>query len=102
MKLLNHGYGIWYGNVTQKIILNLTGFEKGDELDLYVDIPVISVPSFFNSPGHNESWMLLLRIIFNIPALKDVLLHNWLLPILAPYNLMFDYHDHPSIYLRFK
>ena len=102
MKLLNHGYGIWYGNVTQKIILNLSGFEKGDELGLYADISVITAPSFFNSPGHNESWMLLLRIVYNIPALKDVLLHNWLLPILAPYNLLFDGpFDYPSIFLRF-
>jgi len=89
MKLLHHGQGIWFGNVTQNINLNLTGFEKGDELELTVDIPVIRIPDL-DTPGNNESWEWFLRLIYNIPVLKDVLLHNWLLPILAPYNLMFD------------
>ena len=98
MKLLHHGHGIWYGNVTQDINLNLTGFEKGDEIELTVDIPVIRIPRIY-SPGHNESWEWFLRLIYNIPVLKDMLLHNWLLPILAPYNLMF---DRPAIFLRFQ
>jgi len=96
MKLLHHGHGIWYGNVTQDINLNLTGFEKGDELELTVDIPVIRIPSAL---GNNESWDWFLRLIYNIPVLKDMLLHDWLLPILAPYNLMF---DEPAIFLRFQ
>jgi len=100
MKLLHHGQGIWHGNVTQNILLNLTGFEKGDEIALTIDIPVITIPTGrFDSPGNNESWKLFLRFIYNIPMLKDVLLHNWLLPVLAPYNLMF---DSTAIYLRFQ
>ncbi|GAI31814.1 unnamed protein product, partial [marine sediment metagenome] len=98
MKLLHHGHGIWYGNVTQDINLNLTGFEKGDELELTVGIPVIRVPSL-DTPGNNESWKWFLRFIYNIPVLKDTLLHKWLLPILAPYNLMF---ESPVIFLRFQ
>ena len=85
MKLLHHGQGIWYGNVTQEINLNLTGFEKGDELELTVDIPVIRIP-FLDTPGNNELWEWFLRLIYNIPVLKDVLLNNWLLPILECYQ----------------
>jgi len=98
MKLLHRGQGIWYGNVTQDINLNLTGFEKGDELELTVDISVIRIPDL-DTPGNNESWEWFLRFIYNIPVLKDTLLHNWLLPILAPYNLMF---DSSIIFLRFQ
>ncbi len=45
---------------------------------------------------------VVLRLIYNIPVLKDVLLNNWLLPILAPYNLMFDWGNHTTIHLRFQ
>jgi len=100
LKLKHQGYWIWNENVTQEIIVHPKDFKKGDELQLYVNISSIHVP-FLKSPGNTKSLEYILRIIYNTPVIKKLLLYNWALPFLAPYNMMF-HAIHPSIFIRFQ
>jgi hypothetical protein len=98
LKLKHHGHWIWNENITQEIIIHPKDFKKGDELKLYVNISNIHVP-FLNSPSNSKSWEYILRIFYNTPVINKLLLYNWALPFLAPYNMMF--HD-PAIVIRFQ
>jgi parallel beta-helix repeat protein len=100
MKLKHHGHWIWNENVTQEIIIHPKDFKKGDELKLYVNISNIHVPAL-NSPGNTKSWENILRIIYNTPMINKLLLYNWALPFLAPYN-MINLEPLPAIVLRFQ
>jgi len=100
MKLKHHGYGIWYENVSQEIYIHPKDFKKGDELQLYVNISDIQVPGL-HSPGNTKSWEKFLRIAYNLPVINKLILHNWVLPILAPYNNVFN-RPIPIIVLHFQ
>ena len=100
MKLKHHGYWIWNENVSQEIYVHPKNFKKGDELQLYLNISGIHVPGL-NSPGNIKSWEKFLRIAYNLPVIHKLLLHNWVLPILAPYNMIF-HEPIPAIVLRFQ
>ena len=91
IKLKNHGYFKRAGNYSVEVCLDLTNVGSGDELTLYANNSIITVPYCF-TPKFNEFrvlWEYLLRFAYNLPFANKLLLHNWLLPILAPYNDLF-------------
>ena len=92
-KLKHHGYAKHEGNISVEVSLDLENIESGDTIILQPIISLISVP-FLETPDVNKSWTwtLLLRFLYNIPLVLrlNLLLHNGLLPILAPYNGFFE------------
>ena len=92
-KLKHHGYAKCEGNISVEVSLDMENIESGDTIILQPIISLISVP-FLSTPDENKSWtwILLLRFLYNIPlVLKlNLLLHNWVLPTLAPYNWFFE------------
>lgn len=99
MKLKHHGRWIWYENISQEIIVYPKEYKKGDQLLINFNLSTIHVPGL-NIPDNRELWEKLLRFIYNIPMLNRFLLINWILPMLAPYNLFFK--NVPAVLICFQ
>ena len=76
------------GNFSIVFNIDMGEIESGDELTIQPIISRQTVPSFFHD-NYNESLLRLIRLIYHIPILNELLLSNWLFPKIATYE---DYH----------
>ena len=84
-KLKHHGYFSRSGNFSIVFNIDMTDIESGDELTIQPIISRQTVPSFLED-SYNKSLMRLIRLIYHIPFLNELLLSNWLFPKIATYE----------------
>ena len=87
-KLKHHGYFTRCGNFSIVFNIDMTSIESGDELKIQPIISMMILPLDFTD-STNKSWGRIIRLIYHIPFLNELLLSNWLFPKFAIYE-----HNH--------
>jgi hypothetical protein len=85
-KLKHYGYFNRSGNVTIKFNIDLTSVESGDEIIIQPILYSITIPYIGPSDNPKDSLLGLVRLIYIMPILNELLLTNWLFPILGGYG----------------
>ena len=85
-KLKHHGYFIKTGNFSIVINVDMTSVESGDELIIQPIIYWFTIPFMTLLDKTNKSLISFIRWIYHIPILNELLLTNWLFPILGNYE----------------
>jgi len=85
-KLKHHGYFIKTGNFSIVFNVDTSSVESGDKVIIYPIIYYFSIPFTAFPDKTNKSLISFIRLIYHIPILNDLLLSNWLFPIIGNYK----------------
>ena len=97
-KLKHHGYFTRCGNFSIVFNIDMTSIESGDELKIQPIISRMILPLDFRG-STNKSWGRIIRLIYHIPFLNELLLSNWLFPKFATYER--NHHVSAPLFLFF-
>jgi len=101
-KLKHNGYYKKKGNITAIVNIDMNEVQSGDMEVLKIQVATLGEQHFrhpyFNSPDNRSYWLIIMLILYNMPLLGKVFLHNWLLPLLAPCNC---FNKGPKIWIYF-
>ncbi len=88
---LKHEKGLFEkkGNVSVEVFINMSNIKKGDMIRLRPTRTIITDPWLITSkdyPNISKYISPLMRFVYEIPRLHDILLIQWILPFYAKFN----------------